>query len=140
MKTYNSTYSIGYAIDLRKRLFISVVLVLSCLMPGISNSAITATGTLTADNHYALYTGNATGTYINMIGRNEYGPEGDDDGTNWASPETWSFILNPGDYIYIFAWDVGPPEMVVATFSHSGNVLSTNTNDWLVTITNVQNC
>ncbi|HZW06118.1 MAG TPA: PEP-CTERM sorting domain-containing protein [Phycisphaerales bacterium] len=56
--------------------------------------------TVTADNHYALYTG--TDDAVTFIGRNEMGAGGTPGTYNWSQPETWSFTT--GSYIYIAAW------------------------------------
>ncbi len=58
-------------------------------------------GTLTADNHYALYTGNSSGD-ITFIGRNELGASGSPGSYNWSQAETWKF--DPGAYIYVAVW------------------------------------
>ncbi|MEO0352391.1 MAG: PEP-CTERM sorting domain-containing protein [Cyanobacteria bacterium P01_A01_bin.15] len=97
-------------------------------------SAATMSATLTADNHYALFTGNANGTDWNFIGRNEKGAGGvaqdqfvyTDDGNydptyigtdvlsgdvssggryNWSMPESWTYNINPDDYLYVVVWD-----------------------------------
>lgn len=56
--------------------------------------------TITADNHYALYTGNDSA--MTFIGRNELGAGGAPGSYNWSNPETWSFTS--GAFIYIAAW------------------------------------
>lgn len=111
---------------------------LGILMAGVSEQAIAATmtATLTADNHYALFTGNKSGTEWNFIGRNEKGSRGiaqsefvyNADGSynptyignnvisgdvarggkdNWSMPETWTYDINKNDYLYVVAWDDG---------------------------------
>ena len=51
---------------------------LGVLTTSVSQQAIAAsmTATLTADNHYALFTGNASGTEWGFVGRNEKGAGG----------------------------------------------------------------
>jgi hypothetical protein len=67
---------------------------------------IPVTAHITADNHYALYYGDAAGINLTLIGRNESGFTGDVPGTApWNLPETWNFTLNADDYIYVVAWD-----------------------------------
>lgn len=66
---------------------------------GVANAA-TVVGTLTADNHYALYSQN--GESVNFVGRNEVGIEGDPGTYNWSLPETWTFETDGP--IYIAAW------------------------------------
>ncbi len=63
-------------------------------------SADIINATITADNHYALYT--SSGDEITLIGRNEMGAGGSSGTYNWSAPETWAF--EAGEYIYIAAW------------------------------------
>ena len=63
-------------------------------------SADSITATITADNHYALYT--STGDTFSLIGRNEIGYGGSTGGYNWSQAETWTF--EAGDFIYIAGW------------------------------------
>jgi hypothetical protein len=63
-------------------------------------TADTITATITADNHYALYT--STGEAFSLIGRNEMGSEGSTGGYNWSQAETWTF--EAADFIYIAGW------------------------------------
>ena len=67
--------------------------------------AASMTGTLTADNHYGLFTGNEDGSILNFIGRNEKGSSGSPGKYNWSKAETWNFTINPNDYLYVVAWD-----------------------------------
>ncbi len=55
---------------------------------------------VTADNHYAIYTG--TDTSVTFVGRNEMGAGGSPGTYNWSLPEEWSFTT--GAFIYIVAW------------------------------------
>jgi PEP-CTERM motif len=77
--------------------------------------------TLTADNHYALFSGNETGSILNFYGRNEKGAFGGGagwnngnmggqsfnpgNGYNWSSAETWNFNMSQNDYMYVVTWD-----------------------------------
>lgn len=105
-------------------------------MGGVSQHAMAAsmTATLTADNHYALFTGNDSGTDWGFIGRNEKGRKGiaqsdfvyNEDGSynseyvgegvtsgdisnggryNWSMPEEWTFDVESGEYLYVVVWD-----------------------------------
>jgi hypothetical protein len=56
--------------------------------------------TITADNHYALFTG--IDTFMIRIGHNELGPGGMPGRYNWSLPETYTFPAGP--FIYIAAW------------------------------------
>lgn len=62
--------------------------------------AASVQATVTADNHYALYSVN--GGSINFVGRNEVGPVGEPGTYNWSVAETWNFQTD--DVIYIAAW------------------------------------
>ncbi|MFT3686679.1 MAG: hypothetical protein QM783_17460 [Phycisphaerales bacterium] len=55
---------------------------------------------ITADNHYALYTGDNSS--VTLVGRNEMGSGGNPGTYNWSEPEDYSF--NSGAFIYIVAW------------------------------------
>ena len=85
------------------------------------NLAVKAT--LTADNHYGLFSGNADGSVLNFFGRNEKGAYGgaagwnngtlggatyntnNGNGYNWSSAETWNFNVKQNDYLYVVTWD-----------------------------------
>lgn len=69
------------------------------LVAGAANAGVTAT--ITADNHYALYTGYGPGS-ISLIGGNELGAAGNPGAYNWSKAETWTF--DAGAYIYVAAW------------------------------------
>lgn len=69
------------------------------LAAGAANAAVVV-GTVTADNHYALYSQN--GGNVNFVGRNEVGIEGDPGTYNWSLPETWTFETDGP--IYLAAW------------------------------------
>ncbi len=70
----------------------------------MSSGAIAAlsetTAVITADNHYALYTGTASA--LNWVGGNEIGTGGSPGVSNWSMAETWTFRAS--GYIYIAAW------------------------------------
>jgi len=90
-----------------------------------SASADTITATITADNHYALYT--SSGEEVSLIGRNEMGSGGSSGSYNWSRAETWSF--EAGEYIYIAGWsDDAVAQGVLANIQalndtfHSGDV------------------
>ena len=86
-----------------------------------NNLAVKAT--LTADNHYGLFSGNADGSVLNFFGRNEKGAYGgaagwnngtlggatynndNGNGYNWSHAETWNFNVKQDDYLYVVTWD-----------------------------------
>ena len=83
-----------------------MLVTLGILTAGMDQAeAASITGTLTADNHYGLFTGNEDGSLLNFIGRNEKGPSGAPGRYNWSQAETWNFTINPNDHLYIVAWD-----------------------------------
>jgi hypothetical protein len=118
-----------------KRIIICFVLSIQILFIGVLTAeAIPYTATVTADNHYAIYTGNSGS--INYIGRNEVGSAGSPGTYNWSSPETFAFDVNPGDYIYIAGWsDDSIAQAWIGQFvSNNGTILS-NTTVWQVYLT-----
>jgi hypothetical protein len=63
-------------------------------------NADTINATITADNHYALYTGDTSS--VSFVARNEMGAGGSPGTYNWSEPENVSFTS--GAFIYIVAW------------------------------------
>lgn len=102
-----------------------------------SLSADPITATITADNHYALYVGNSSGTQIDFVGRNEFGYWGEPGTYNWSLPETFSFEINPDDYIYIAAWsDRTLAQGVIAQFiDGNGSLFYTDNTRWEKSLT-----
>ncbi|NJK27874.1 MAG: hypothetical protein HC925_04185 [Coleofasciculaceae cyanobacterium SM2_3_26] len=91
-----------------KKLFSGVLLAVGIGCIGISEATagVLVTATLTADNHYGLFYGNEDGSELNFVGRNELGYYSDGAGTfNWSEPETWTFTIDPEDYLYVVVWD-----------------------------------
>ncbi len=89
------------------------------------------TATLTADNHYGLFTGQLDGSGLRFIGRNEYGLAGSPGGYGWSLPETFTFTPNPGDYLYTIAWNDYYEQMWVGQFNlPDGSKLFSNLTDW----------
>ena len=87
----------------------------------MSGVASAATGTLVADNAYALFTGNATGSDMRYWGG----------GSDWGVAQTYTFNLNPGDYIYVGVTNWGGPRGFLGTFTTPIGVIATNTTDWV---------
>lgn len=56
--------------------------------------------TVTADNHYALYT--SFGAEFGYLGGNETGPGGTVGAYNWSAAE--DYAVEAGEYLYIAAW------------------------------------
>ena len=64
---------------------------------------------ITADNHYGLFFGNAAGTNLTFVGRNEPDDNGSglSGGCGWSEPENWKINAPHGSYLYVLAWDAG---------------------------------
>ncbi len=78
------------------------------------------TVTLTADNEFWLYSGNAAGT--NLVLRGE--------GHSWPTAFNFSFDVNAGDYLYVAARDQGGPQAWQAAISAPVGALYSNINSW----------
>jgi len=79
--------------------FLGLVLVFGVL----SNAfAIPVTATVTADNHYAIFSG--TDASLTYRGTNESGALGSPGTYNWSEAETWTFDVPTGEYIYVVGW------------------------------------
>jgi hypothetical protein len=105
------------------RKIVLAVAVATSTFAGSAFAATNASGTMTADDAFAIYAGNANGENLHFIGA----------GTNWAQAYSFNFSLNPGDYLYIAAHNWGGPRGVIATFSTASGVFNTNTTQWLST-------
>jgi hypothetical protein len=102
------------------------------LVAGLSASAQAAmvNATITADNHYALYS--STGAVFSYHGGNELGASGNPGQYNWSLPETYSF--EAGDFIYIAAWsDDAVAQGVLANIMADNVNLSSGSPLWQVT-------
>lgn len=82
-----------------KKSHIAVVAGLIAAASGVA-SADVLNISITADNHYALYT--STNGLFAYHGGNELGYDGSQGGYNWSNPE--SYIINVADRIFIAAW------------------------------------
>ena len=91
--------------------------------------AIPITATLTADNHYALYSGNEQG--ISFVGANESGWYGNPGTYNWSEAETFDLDVALGDYIYVAAWsDDRVAQGLLGQFVFDSGSILTNTSGW----------
>ena len=93
-------------------------------------TASSVTGILTADNHYGLYVGDASGSNLTLIGRNEATHAGSPGTYNWSLPETFNFSVNEGDYLYVVAWDDDLQQMFAGQFTVDDVTLTTNASQW----------
>jgi hypothetical protein len=98
-------------------------------------SADVITGTVTADNHYALYS--STGGVFSYHGGNELGAAGSSGQYNWSAAESYQF--DAGDFLYIAAWsDDRVAQGVLAQFHSDGlGDLLSGDNPWQVAYTAV---
>ena len=83
--------------------------------------ASAASGTVTADNGFAVYTGNAAGSNLQLVGS----------GADWTTPFSFNFNVSAGDYLYVAATNWGGPRGLIGTFTTPVGVINTNTTDWL---------
>lgn len=116
--------------------FLSFLCSVSLVLGVIATAhALSITGTLTADNHYGLYYGDES--QVQFVGRNEVGPYGSGPGKyNWSDPETYTFEVEAGDYLYVAAWsDDIVAQGWIGEFSFGGSTKLTNTSDWEVLLT-----
>jgi hypothetical protein len=90
------------------------------------------TATVTADNHYGLFSGDKNGNSLNFVGRNELGSGGSQGAYNWSSPETWNFNVDSKDYLYMVVWDdQSVDETWLGQFGFSnGASLQSKATDW----------
>ncbi len=122
-----------------KRIILYCVLLVLCGAFNAQATYITYEATVTADNHYAIYTGNESS--ITYIGRNEIGPYNGDNpsweyGYNWWYPEPYEFSVNSGDYIYVAAWsDDWWSQGWIGQFESSAGTILSNSTDWQVSLT-----
>ena len=107
-------------------------------------NAFSIKATLTADNHYGLYYGEADGSGLTLVGRNEKGsnhipdttspvPPSSCSGFQWSCPEAWEFNAD-ADYLYVLAWDDESSQSWIGEFETPDGLLISNTTDWEYTI------
>ena len=87
---------------------------------------------LTADNVYAIYTGdtNSATAY--------HGGASNTNAQDIRDAETYSFSMTNGDVIYVAAWsDDGTSQGLLAEFNIDGTVLTTSNTDWEVMATGI---
>jgi len=91
-------------------------------------------GTITADNHYALF--GDSGGEIFFVGANEQGSGGDPGRYNWSQAETWLF--DSSDSIYIAAWsDDRVAQGLLAEFDTGRDWIRTGDPGWEVFTTGI---
>lgn len=88
---------------------------------GLAHAANNSSATLTADNEFYLYSGDATGSDLQFVGS----------GTSWPTSYSFGFNVNPGDYLYVLAVDDGQPHSWQGVFSTPAGVLHTDAVSWV---------
>jgi hypothetical protein len=112
-----------------KRLVVSFLLT---ALP-LYGQGIDVTAYVTADNFYALYTGQADGSGLQLIGRNERTDSDPNGGCSWSYAETWNLRVGPGEHIYVAAWNDEYPTgtaMWIGAFQWADAELKSNFSDW----------
>lgn len=102
------------------------ILIASLSFVGFAAQAETVTARVVADDHYAVFVGNASGSSMTLVG---------DSGPNlWYSQGApFTFEAAAGDYVYVAAWDdanFGAPHMWIGAFTTASTTLYSNTADW----------
>ncbi len=101
--------------------------------------AINIKAMITADNHYALYWGDADGDPLNYVGGNEIISGGSEGAYNWSVAEEHNFVVTSGSYLYVAAWsDDNVAQGWIGEFNSSNSNYSvlSNTTDWEYMATN----
>jgi RHS repeat-associated protein len=100
---------------------------------GISGSVLNNTGSVSAlvdaDNAYALYYGNASGSDMTLVGHSFVSENPPNPG--WTVAQGYTFNPSPDDYVYVAAWNFGYVRMVMGEFELAdGTSLVTNAANW----------
>ena len=88
---------------------------------GLASAAPNTHATLTADNEFKLYYGDAAGSYLHYVGA----------GTSWPTAYTLDFSVNPGDYLYVMAYDWGQPHAWQGVFNTPSGTVYSNAASWV---------
>ncbi|MCC6425913.1 MAG: hypothetical protein IT435_03735 [Phycisphaerales bacterium] len=113
-----------------------IALTTATLFAAVAGSAQAAVvdATITADNHYSLYS--SAGNVFSYHGGNELGAAGSVGAYNWSEPEVYSF--NAGEYLYIAAWsDDAVAQGVLANIWVDGSPLHSGNAAWQVYKTDI---
>ena len=104
--------------------------VIACVGAATAANAAPLYLTITADNHYALYS--STGNVFAYHGGNETGPGGSPGTYNWSLPETYN--INVGDRVFIAAWsdDSVAQGLLAEMWDSNENQLHTGVGPWEV--------
>jgi len=88
------------------RISARLICVLGVLVSASNATAATITATITADNHYALYSGAQDGSFLATVGGNELGVHGAPGRYNWSMAESYDFSTDQ-PFLYLAAWSDG---------------------------------
>ncbi len=109
----------------------AIATTLTLLLVPMAGASI-ITGHVTADNHYALYTGSAEGDWMMFHGANERGPRGNPGRYNWSVAEYYQ-IQTDQPYLYLAAWsDDRVAQGVLADLRIDGQPLLSGDGRWEV--------
>ena len=101
---------------------------------GAAAHATPVSATVTADNHYAIFTVNQSG--LSYVGGNETGAAGSPGTYNWSMAESWAFDTT--GLVYIAAWsDDSVAQGVLGQFTANGDDFSSGDARWEVYATGV---
>lgn len=117
-----------------KKSHIAIVAGLAAAVSGIA-SADVLNISITADNHYALYS--STGGMYMYHGGNELGSGGNPGSYNWSLPE--SYVVQGGDRLFIAAWsdDSVAQGVLAQIFNQNEQTLHSGNAAWRVYRTDV---
>lgn len=88
---------------------------------GLASAAPNTHATLTVDNEFKLYYGDAAGSYLHYVGT----------GNNWQATYNFDFSVNPGDYLYVMAYDFGQPHAWQGVFNTPNGIVYSNSASWV---------
>lgn len=97
---------------------------------GAAQTDVQATATVTADNYFALYLGQADGSELRLVGE-------DSDGS-WTTVDGFDLEVTPHDHLYLAAWeapwDYGGPQMTIAEVELPDAVVGTDASafEWVL--------
>jgi PEP-CTERM motif len=84
-------------------------------------SAANSSATLTADNEFWLYSGNASSSDLQLVGS----------GNSWPTAYSFNFNVNAGDYLYVMALDWGQPHSWQGMFTTPTGTIFSNAASWV---------
>ena len=88
---------------------------------GLASATTNSHATLTADNAFNLYYGDASGSYLHYVGA----------GGDWGASYHFDFNVNPGDYLYVMAYDFGQPHAWQGVFTTPSGTVFSNATSWV---------